>query len=234
MIRFNTSHRLYLNRPTNSNKPNETDLTNESTSSKQTNQTTDVSTSNVTDTEASTTQTGFNEKSVDPIETKFDQTTESKQLSESLSKLELDKENSNKLKQSTRSHHHHNHKLENEIWNKSVHEMLDSIINKAILNSIQTEFHQKSSKKPRRSLNLNTDNLDEIELNLDELLYEGKIDLTKNKTTGSYINHNCNHINKHGVVTETDDDFPPWLVKAMTTLLKCNYNFKLLIIFFKN
>lgn len=222
---------MYQNRPNNTStsniKSNETETTNESLTSKQTNQTTDISTSLGTETETNTTQSLFNEKSVDTVEVKCDhlvnETTKQQQQSEH--RVESDKENNSKPKVSSRHHHHHYHlsqKLENEIWSKAVHEMLESIVNKAVLNSIHTEV-QHNSKKPRRSLNLNTDNLSDIELNLDELLYEGNVESTKNKTTGSFINHNCNHINKHGVVTETDDDFPAWLVKAMTTLLKCNF-----------
>lgn len=84
--------------------------------------------------------------------------------------------------------------------------MLESIVNRAILNSIQTETQH--SKKPRHSFNSDDlSSFNEVGYNLDELLFDGQQELTKNKLTGSYVNHNCNHINKHGVVTETDGMF---------------------------
>jgi hypothetical protein len=217
---------------------------------------TDLSTSNMNDNDDG----GFNEKSID-VETKQDETNvpaapkrKSLDIFSRRKQTEPDIidskiiENNNSEKENITKMEENNHKIvlsnrsknENDIWSLVVHDLLESIVNKAIVNLVQTESHH-SSKKQR--FNDNSNQTFDLKFDLDELLFEGKSDLTKNKLIGSYVNHNCNHINKHGVVTETEgimlktilffhncfnlkfiyliDDFPAWLVKAMTSLLKC-------------
>ncbi len=116
------------------------------------------------------------------------------------SRLRLEQENS----KAAATLAHNRHKQENETWSKTVHDMLETVIRRAISNSVQTELQHHTSKKPR--LNENSNKIHNLELNLDEILFEGQRELTKNRRIGSFINHNCNHINKHGVVTETDGD----------------------------
>ncbi len=203
---------------------------------------------------------GFNEKSID-VETKQDEANvpvapkrKSLDIFSRRKQTEPDIidskiiENNNSEKENITKMEENNHKItlsnrsknENDIWSLVVHDLLESIVNKAIVNLVQAESDH-SSKKQR--FNDNSNQTFDLKFDLDELLFEGKSDFTKNKLIGSYVNHNCNHINKHGVVTETEgiilktklffhncfnltfvylkDDFPAWLVKAMTSLLKC-------------
>ena len=109
---------------------------------------------------------------------------------------------------------HTRHKHENEAWSKTVHDMLETIVRRAIFSLVQTESQSHTSKKPR--FNENVTKREEtsfsLELNLDETLFEGQHVSTKNKLVGSFINHNCNHINKHGVVTETDGKYTLYIL----------------------
>ena len=140
--------------------------------------------------------------------------------------------------------HHENKKLSRmvsvsnakqiEIWSKTARKMLESILKKAILNNnliklnkINELFEENESKsnKLNKLLLKNsppaTSTLkrsSDIKLNLSKLLDKKAYELLTN-ISGANIKHNSTHINKHGVVINTDDDLPPWLVKAMTSLL---------------
>lgn len=109
---------------------------------------------------------------------------------------------------------HTRQKHENEAWSKTVHDMLETIVRRAIFSLVQTESQSHTSKKPRFNENVakREETSFSLELNLDETLFEGQHESTKNKLVGSFINHNCNHINKHGVVTETDGKYTLYIL----------------------
>ena len=120
-----------------------------------------------------------------------------------------------------------------EIWSKTTRKLLESTLKKAILDANLAKLntahestttphllnnhnisHVKSSPPSSSTLKRHTD----IKINLAKLLDKQAYEflLTVN---GANIKHNCTNVNKHGVVINTEDDFPSWLVKAMSTLI---------------
>lgn len=124
----------------------------------------------------------------------------------------------------SRAHHYNNGKLvsvklskhEEEIWSKVAQKLLESIIKKALAfnqtNSTQNQFTRHTS-----SSSVFLDSKNSGPENVQKLLFSGINDLKI--IVGANIHHNCTHVNKHGVVIETEEDFPQWLVKAMTCLM---------------
>jgi hypothetical protein len=131
-----------------------------------------------------------------------------------------------------------------EIWSRTARKLLESTLKKAILNNNLIKFnklnypnenvgvilgsasatsmspnnhnkYQRVTSPPSSStLKRHTD----IKINLSKILDRKAYDFLIN-INGSYIKHNCTNVNKHGVVINTEEDFPSWLVKAMSTLI---------------
>lgn len=131
-----------------------------------------------------------------------------------------------------------------EIWSRTTRKLLESTLKKAILNNnliklnklndptvntrvnfssasfVSLSSYNKNENDHRTSppssstLKRHTD----IKINLSKLLDRKAYDFLVN-VNGAYIKHNCTNINKHGVVINTEEDFPSWLVKAMSTLI---------------
>ena len=123
-----------------------------------------------------------------------------------------------------------------EIWSRTTRKLLESSLKKAILNNNLIKLNKvnehsdaskitgsvsmfslsssKTSPPSTSTLKRSTD----IKINLSKLLDRQAYDFLLN-VSGANIKHNCTNVNKHGVVINTEDDFPPWLVKAMSTLI---------------
>ena len=127
-----------------------------------------------------------------------------------------------------------------DIWSRTTRKLLESTLKKAILNKHlikQNKFDDKNSNKEVYSstslISLSTNNNNhiihppcnstlkrhtDIKINLSKLLDKKAYEFLMN-LNGANIKHNCTNVNKHGVVINTEEDFPPWLVKAMSTLI---------------
>ncbi|CAF0977052.1 unnamed protein product [Brachionus calyciflorus] len=133
--------------------------------------------------------------------------------------------------------------IEAELWSRIARKMLESILRKVyLLNSIgksvlNTQNNNKiewlNSKENDRSINCHNKlqtsitspkssstlkRSNDIKIGLINILGKKSYDILLN-LSGANIEHNTNNINKHGVVINTDDDLPIWVVRAMHTLL---------------
>jgi hypothetical protein len=97
-------------------------------------------------------------------------------------------------------------KAEEEIWSKVAQKLLESILKKALnFSNKDSDFSKTTSSS---SLILNTKILQNgseltIKQNLNKYLFDDHVDLFK-IISGSNIHHNSTHVNKHGVVIDTD------------------------------
>lgn len=121
---------------------------------------------------------------------------------------------------------------EYEIWSKVSRKLFESIIRKAVLNSNIGKLKNSTSDcqvnlnlglvSPKSSSTLKRSQ--DIKFGLTKILDKKSNDILLN-LSGKNIEHNCNNVNKHGVVINTNEDLPDWVVNAMTTLLSCEYIF---------
>ena len=139
-------------------------------------------------------------------------------------------------------------RAEEEVWSRVAQKLLESILKKALAFN-QTDSHLVAAQTTSSTMLLTDSNHThapgysdnhqnhhhhhhrhnhlggKASGNVTRLLFEeANFDEHFKPTSvisGANINHNCTHVNKHGVVIDTDDDFPPWLVKAMTCLMNC-------------
>jgi hypothetical protein len=110
-----------------------------------------------------------------------------------------------------RSHHYNHGKLipmkltqnEEEVWSRVAQKLFESIIKKALNANENCEFTQKTSSS---SLYMDSRLLAKYDSklhNVNSLLFEEGFSASK-VVSGTNIHHNCTHVNKHGVVIDTD------------------------------
>lgn len=119
-------------------------------------------------------------------------------------------------------------KNEEEVWSRVAQKLLESIIRKALTASETSEFeHRSSTGTPLMRY-------DNKLHNVNRLLYEDGFDAIK-VVSGANIHHNCTHVNKHGVVIDTDGKslFPneyPLIRNKKYSILKRYFNSSIVLV----
>lgn len=95
-------------------------------------------------------------------------------------------------------------KSEEEIWSRVAQKLLESIVKKSLaFNQINVTDENKFSRKCSSSSVFSAYEFPNKSSSIGKLLFKDGVDIAK-IVSGANIHHNCTHVNKHGVVIDTD------------------------------